>query len=204
MESECKSLDIKRIQYLLDHERIKRDEINTQINQGTLKKAAILIPFVCVDGCWSLLFTRRADHLKNHRGQVSFPGGGMDREDETLVDTALREANEEIGLKKTGIHIIGLMPDFITNSDYLVTPIVAWVDWPVQLEISTNEVSRVFTIPVDWLKSSNNWEERLYSHPNGLYGTVIFYNLFDGELLWGISAKITIDLLTILDQKIFN
>ncbi len=204
MKSECKSLDIKRIQYLLDHERIKRDEINTQIKQDSLKKAAILIPFVCVDGCWSLLFTRRADSLKNHRGQVSFPGGGMDSEDETLVDTAMREANEEIGLKKTGIHIIGLMPDFITNSDYLVTPIVAWVDWPVQLEISTDEVSRVFTIPVDWLKNSNNWEERLYSHPNGLYGTVIFYNLYDGELLWGISAKITIDLFTILDHKIFN
>jgi hypothetical protein len=67
-----------------------------------------------------------------------------------------------------------------------------------------DEVSRVFTIPVDWLKNSNNWEERLYSHPNGLYGTVIFYNLYDGELLWGISAKITIDLFNLLDEKILG
>lgn len=204
MKSDCKSLDINRIQYLLDYERKRRNVIYSQINFSNLKKAAILIPFVCVDGCWSLLFTRRADSLKNHRGQVSFPGGGMEREDVSLVETALREANEEIGLKKTGIHIIGLMPDFITNSDYVVTPIVSWVDWPVPLDISNHEVSRVFTIPIDWLKNSNHWEERLYSHPNGLHGTVIFYHLYDGELLWGISAKITIDLFNILDQKIFN
>jgi len=184
MKSDCKSLDIKRIQHLLDIERNKRNEISSQISQSALKKAAILIPFVCVDGCWSLLFTRRADSLSNHRGQVSFPGGGMDEED--------------------GIHIIGLMPDFVTNSNYLVTPIVSWVEWPVPLEISNHEVSRVFTIPVSWLMNANNWEERLYSNPKGLYGTVIFYNLYDGELLWGISAKITIDLFSILDEKIFN
>ncbi|MBW6472725.1 MAG: CoA pyrophosphatase [Anaerolineaceae bacterium] len=188
----------------MDLERKKKDEINSQIAYGNLKKAAILIPFVCVDGYWSLLFTRRAESLKNHRGQVSFPGGGMEEEDGTPMETALREANEEIGLRKTDIHIIGLMPDIITNSNYLVTPIVSWVDWPVPLEISNYEVSRVFTIPVNWLKNSNNWEERLYSHPNGSYGTVIFYNLYDSELLWGISAKITIDLLNILDEKIFN
>lgn len=204
MKSDCNSLNINRIQHLLDLERKKRNAMDSYIPQGTLKKAAILIPFVCVDGCWSLLFTRRADTLSNHRGQVSFPGGGMDEGDETPVETALREANEEIGLKKTGIHIIGHMPDFVTNSNYLVTPIVSWVEWPVPLEISSHEVSRVFTIPVDWLTNANNWEERLYSHPNGLYGTVIFYNLFDGELLWGISAKITIDLFNILDQQIFN
>lgn len=204
MESDCKSLDIKRIQYLLDIERKKRNENNLKFSQANLKKAAILIPFVCVDGCWSLLFTRRADGLSNHRGQVSFPGGGMDEGDGTLVETALREANEEIGLRKSGIHIIGLMPDLVTNSNYLVTPIVSWVEWPVPLEISDQEVSRVFTIPVNWLKNKNNWEERLYSHPDGLYGTVIFYNLYDGELLWGISAKITIDLFNMLDQQVFN
>lgn len=203
MNSKCKSLDISRIQSILENERKKRETIFSTTSKDNLRKAAILIPFVCVDGCWSLLFTRRADTLKNHRGQVSYPGGGMENGDKNPVDTALRETQEEIGLKRSEIQIIGNLPDFITISDYQVTPVVSCVDWPVPLEISADEVSRVFTIPIDWLRDPNNWEERLYSHPNGLYGTVIFYNLFDGELLWGISAKITIDLLNLLDNTIF-
>lgn len=204
MTSECKSLDISRIKSILEKERQEREKFSSSTSKDTLRKAAILIPFVCVDGCWSLLFTRRADTLKNHRGQVSFPGGGMELGDNNPVDTALRETYEEIGLKRSEIQIIGNLPDFITISDYQVTPVVSYVDWPVPLEISAYEVSRVFTIPIDWLRDPSNWEERLYSHPNGLYGTVIFYNLFDGELLWGISAKITIDLLNLLDKKMFN
>jgi 8-oxo-dGTP pyrophosphatase MutT (NUDIX family) len=202
MEQECYSLEISKIQKSLESSRKQSELAENLPNKIFLKKAAILIPFVCVEGCWSLLFTRRSDTLKNHRGQVSFPGGGMDELDNTAVDTALREAYEEIGLKVSGIHIIGKMPDFITNSDYIVTPVVSWLDWPVKLALSKHEVSRAFTIPLAWLRDKSNWEERLYSHPSGWYGSVIFYNLFDGELLWGISAKITIDLLNILGDQI--
>jgi 8-oxo-dGTP pyrophosphatase MutT (NUDIX family) len=201
MNQECFSLDIKNIQVLLDNQRKRSEPFDNQLKNKLIKKAAILIPFVCVNGCWSLLFTRRAETLKNHRGQVSFPGGGMEKNDKTPEETAIREAYEEIGLKQSGIHIIGNMPEFITISDYLVTPIISWVDWPVPLELSKNEVSRVFTIPIEWLQDKNNWEERVYSHPSGSYGSVIFYNLFDGELLWGISAKITIELLNIVGDQ---
>ena len=203
MNQECYSLDIKNIQVLLENQRNRSEPLGHQLKNKLIKKASILIPFVCVNGCWSLLFTRRADTLKNHRGQVSFPGGGREKYDKTPEETALREAYEEIGLKQSGIHIIGNMPDFITVSVYLVTPIVSWVDWPVSLELSKNEVSRVFTIPIVWLRDKNNWEERLYSHPSGWYGSVIFYNLYDGELLWGISAKITIELLNILGEQFY-
>ena len=204
MNFESNPLDISGIQLLLEKERAKRADQPLTTSPVSLKKAAILIPFVYVEGIWSLLFTRRADTLKKHRGQVSFPGGGMDDIDNSPEETALREAHEEIGLKNSDVQIIGNMPDFITNSDYLVTPVVSCIDWPVPLELSADEVSRVFTIPIDWLKNPENWEERLYSHPNGPSGSVIFYNLFDGELLWGISAKITVDLFTILNQENFK
>ncbi|MDO9085869.1 MAG: CoA pyrophosphatase [Anaerolineaceae bacterium] len=204
MNQECCSLDIKNIRVLLENQRKSSEPLDNQLKNKLIKKAAILIPFVCVNGCWNLLFTRRSDTLKNHRGQVSFPGGGMEKIDKTPEETALREAYEEIGLKKSGIHIIGNMPDFITISDYIVTPIVSWVDWPVPLELSKNEVSRVFTIPIVWLRDKNNWEERIYSHPSGWYGSVIFYNLYDGELLWGISAKITLELLNILGEQFYS
>jgi 8-oxo-dGTP pyrophosphatase MutT (NUDIX family) len=202
MNSECKPLDISKIQLLLRNEREKKKEISLKLRYRELKKAAILIPIVCVNGHWSLLFTRRAETLRNHRGQVSFPGGGMDNQDKSPEETALREAHEEIGLEYSDVQIIGNMPDFITISDFLVTPVVCYINWPVPLEISTDEVVRVFTIPIDWLRNTDNWEERLVFQTNGSSGKVIYFNLFDDELLWGISAKITIDLLKILDKII--
>lgn len=204
MVSDCNQLNFLGIRLLLERERSKRAGYSLNLGHASLKMAAVLIPFVCVEGIWSLLFTRRADTLNNHRDQVSFPGGRMDDIDKSPEETALREAQEEIGLKKSDIHIIGKMPNFITISDYLVTPVVSYVEWPVPLELSTDEVSRVFTIPIDWLKNSDNYEERLFSHPYLPYKSVIYYRPFDGELLWGISAKITVDLITILDSILLN
>jgi len=201
MVFDCDILDIWKIKQILESERNKGVEYNFGSNSSIVKKAAILIPFVCVEGKWNLLFTRRADTLKSHTGQVSFPGGGMEPGDNNPIETALRETFEEIGLHRENIHVIGSMPNFITISDYLVTPIVSWIDWPIPLNLSDGEVSRVFTIPIDWLQNPENWEEKLYSHPNGFYGSVIFYKLFDGELLWGISAKITVELFRVLENQ---
>ncbi len=125
---------------------------------------------------------------------MSFPGGAVEPQDQSLISTALRETYEEIGIYPDDIKVIGVMPEFQTISDFVITPIVAYLDWPVKLKISQDEVRRVFTIPVGWLKNPINWEERIFSHPNGWYGTVYFYKPYDGELLWGISAKITIEL----------
>ncbi len=202
MDQDYPRFDIDLVKNILDGERNKANSENRNLINSGLRKAAILIPFVCVNEELSLLFTRRADNLKNHRGQVSFPGGGMDDDDSSIIDTAYREAYEEIGLLKSDINYIGLMPDFATISDYIVTPVVSWINWPLKLNISNDEVSRVFSIPIHFLKDEKNWEERIYTHPSGWYGSVIFYNLYDGELLWGISAKITIDLLRMLDEVI--
>ncbi len=157
----------------------------------SFRQAAVLAPFVLIDSTWHLLFTRRSDSLKNHKGQVSFPGGAMDKSDHTPIETALRETYEEIGVSGEALEIIGKMPEMKTNSNFLVTPVLAVMDWPVNLVISEAEVSKVFTIPLDWLADSNNWEERIYNHPSGWYGSVIFYEKYGGELLWGITAGIT-------------
>lgn len=155
------------------------------------RQAAVLAPFVFVDSEWHLLYTRRSDSLRNHRGQVSFPGGARDENDHSPIETALRETYEEIGVSGDALEIIGKMPAMKTNSYFLLTPILAVMDWPVKLVLSEAEVSKVFTIPLAWLADPNNWEERIYNHPSGWYGTVVFYEKFGGELLWGITASIT-------------
>lgn len=177
-------------------------EKNTEgIFSGRYRRAGVLVPFVFEDDEWHLLFTRRSDTLNSHRGQVSFPGGAMDVSDGSVEQTAIREANEEIGLVREDIDILGCLPEMLTVSDFLVTPVLSIIRWPVRLKISPDEVSRVFTIPLNWLNDKNNWEDRPFTHPSGWHGSVIFYNKYDGELLWGISAKITVELMKLLFDK---
>ena len=190
----CDDLNVESIKKTIDNLNKKAIKEPQRPSVG-YKKAAVLIPFVCDNGKWSLLYTLRSENLNKHSGQVSFPGGAMDPTDHSIIRTALRESNEEIGLQSDSIKIIGQMPDFLTNTDFIITPIVVSLDWPINLNISKNEVSKVFTIPVQWLRNQENWEERLYTHPSGWHGSVIFYKHYDGELLWGISAKITVELL---------
>ena len=151
-------------------------------------------------GAWHILFIRRTSNSNDpHSGQVAFPGGGSDPGDRDAVDTALREANEELGLLPADVHILGRLMDFITVTGYRVTPIVASIPWPYPLILEAKEVNRAFTIPLDWLADSSNHEERQrtlrapYQPVN-----VIYFKTYDGETLWGASARFTIELLHIL------
>ena len=167
--------------------------MDTQPAQA-LRRAAVLIPLVQVHGQWNLLFTRRTDTVVDHKGQVSFPGGARDEVDLSDEATALREAQEEIGLDPTCVKVLGKLQPFETISRYEIIPVVARLDWPVRLTLSPQEVSRVFTIPLSWLGDCRNWNEVAYNHHR-----VIRYEPYDGELLWGITASITQQFLQRMD-----
>lgn len=189
----CQELNIAVIrEKLLNYS--KNNYFKPEFDDNKYRKAAVLVLLVCINGEWNVLFTKRSDNLRNHKGQVSFPGGAMDDCDQNIIETALREAREEIGILYQNITIIGQMPEFLTISDFAVTPIVAVSEWPIKLSISKEEVSKVFTIPINWLQQPGIYEEKIYTHPSGAHGTVIFFDLYEGELLWGISAKITLEL----------
>jgi 8-oxo-dGTP pyrophosphatase MutT (NUDIX family) len=147
-----------------------------------------------------VLYTRRNASLVEHSGQVSFPGGRADPDDLSPEATALREAQEEIGLNPADVRLLGRLPDYITITNYLVTPVVARIPWPYPLIPSPVEVSRIFTIPLEWLADPRNFEEkpRPLPIPGGLSG-VIYYHLYDQELLWGASARFTLALLKSLE-----
>ena len=166
--------------------------------------AAVLIPFICSQSGWDILFIRRTEHENDrHGGQVAYPGGRMDAEDSGTEETALREAWEEIGLETRDVKILGRLSPILTITNYLVTPVIGTIPWPYKLTLAEEEVSRAFTIPLAWLQKSENLERRLRTLP-APYGTieVIYFKEYDGELLWGASGRITENLLQVLREPI--
>lgn len=160
-----------------------------------LRSAAVLIPLTYFQNEWHILFTRRTDRVESHKGQVSFPGGASD-EGETDEQTALRETEEEIGVHAEDIKVIGKLSRMITISKYQVRPVAGVIPFPYAFKIQNAEVARVFTIPLLWLANKNNFWEFTLRDPNR---SVIAYHPFDGELLWGATARMTVNFLKVIE-----
>ena len=160
-----------------------------------VKCAAVLVPLASVDGEWHLLYTRRTDRVESHKGQVSFPGGACDEGETMPEQTALREAHEEVGILPQDVRVLGRLTNMITITHFRVTPVVGVVPWPYVFRVGNDEVARVFTIPLAWLaEPRNRWEFPFPERKRAL----IAYHPYDGELLWGATARMTVDFLNLL------
>jgi 8-oxo-dGTP pyrophosphatase MutT (NUDIX family) len=166
---------------------------------GAPRPAAVLVPLLCTESGWQILFTRRNADLPEHSGQVSFPGGRADPGDLSAEQTALRETEEEIGIRPADVRILGRLRDYLTITNYRVTPVVGAIPWPYPLTLAHQEVSRAFTIPLDWLADPGNYQarQRQLPEPHG-QAQVIYFQPYDGEVLWGASARITLSLIQAL------
>ncbi len=164
--------------------------------EGYPRSAAVLVPMLKKAHKWHILFTRRTASLPEHSGQVAFPGGQADPEDNSPEETALREAQEEISLNPGDVQILGRLGELRTISNYCVMPVVGYIPWPYEFHLAREEVSRVFTIPLEWLADLKNYEIRNRELPSPYPAVpVIYFDHYDGELLWGISAEITMNFL---------
>ncbi len=186
------SLSIAQISEIL-HPKLNHNDcdVPSMLEKG-FYPAAVLILLVCENGSWNILFTQRTNTVRDHKGQVSFPGGGWENTDDCLKNTALREAFEEIGIQPEDIMVFGSMPPFETISNFMITPFVGTVNWPYTLKIGLEEVESVFTVPFTWLMDAGNTEERDYEDPwMQLRRKVLFYKDYDNHTIWGITAMLT-------------
>jgi len=164
------------------------------------RPAAVLIPIFWYEGDWNLLYTKRTEAVESHSGQVSFPGGMIEPEDGSPVDAALRETNEEIGIRASDINVIGNLDNHLTVTQFDIKPIVGIIPWPYPLQINHKEVSHVFGVPISWLSNPANLEVRESKiQVSGIEFPVYSYLPFEGEVIWGATARITINLLQILN-----
>jgi 8-oxo-dGTP pyrophosphatase MutT (NUDIX family) len=124
--------------------------------------ASVLVPLVERDGGLTVLLTQRTAHLRDHAGQISFPGGRAESTDKDAVATALREAEEEVGLARRHIDVIGSLPEYRTVTYYDVTPVVALVQPPFELVLDRHEVADAFEVPLAFLMTPANHQRHMF------------------------------------------
>jgi 8-oxo-dGTP pyrophosphatase MutT (NUDIX family) len=157
------------------------------------RAAAVLAPVISRPDGEAILFTKRADHLQDHPGQMSFPGGGREPEDDSLLRTALREADEEIGLDPQAVNIVGRLDDIRTVTQFSVRPFVARIPDRDYLP-GDGEVAEVVKLPVDGLTDLDNYESEQRDHPH--YGEIRLHFFYvNGYTVWGATARMLAQLL---------
>lgn len=152
------------------------------------KPAAVLVPVVLRDPEPAVLLTERASGLRQHSGQIAFPGGRVDPDDGSILAAALREAREEIGLSERDVRPLGYLDAYLSNSNYLVTPVVAQVAPDYTLDLNPEEVAAAFEVPLTFLMDAANHQ----LHSRELRGRVRrYYAMPYGErYIWGVTAGI--------------
>jgi 8-oxo-dGTP pyrophosphatase MutT (NUDIX family) len=166
------------------------------INDPGLTHAAVLIPIYEKNGNCHILFTKRSQKVKYHKGEISFPGGTFDREDGDLRRTALREAEEEIGLKEKDSQIIGVLDDIVTITQFIVTPFVSLVPYPYPFQLSQVEIEELIEVPLSSLLDKTCFSERLLDE--GFRKRWIYTYQYGQHAIWGATALILRQLLALL------
>ena len=177
---------------LADPSRYLRTYAHDSWHQDRLPKdkkvryAAVLIPLVSRPQGVQLLLTQRTSHLNGHAGQISFPGGGVEPRDRHREDTALRETEEEIGLPRDRVEVLGALPEYELGTGFRITPVVGWIEPPYPLHPDPFEVQDVFEVPFAHFLAPANYQRRRYE----LEGLVRRYLAvpYEGRYIWGATA----------------
>jgi 8-oxo-dGTP pyrophosphatase MutT (NUDIX family) len=158
------------------------------IEHPPFSHAAVLVPLFKKGEDCHLLFTKRSDQVKYHKGEISFPGGVVDEEDLELINTALREAHEEIGLKKSDVQIIGILDDIVTITQFIVTPIVGLFPYPYPFKVSEVEIAELIEVPLASLLDENSLSEREIFR--GGQNEIVYAYQYGKHVIWGATARI--------------
>ena len=168
---------------------------------GNNNAAAVLVPIFERDGDLHIVYIRRSDDVASHRGQVAFPGGRMDPEDQTILATALREAHEEVGIEPATVEVLGALPTATTyTSGIIVSPFAGVIPFSTPLRPQESEVAEIFAVPLSALSDSRYRGEHRWARDRG---SVAKYPaiLYAGQTIWGLTYRITLDLLEILNGE---
>ena len=161
-----------------------------------LKAAGVLVPVIERAPHLTVLLTRRSAELKHHASQISFPGGRMERTDDSILETALRETWEEVGIAPDAVEVIGNLDPHPTITGYAVTPVVGLIEPPLKLRVDKREVDVAFEVPLEFLMDPDNVQHSVRTFRGYTIPTLEFH--FGGHRIWGATASMLIKLREIL------
>lgn len=159
-------------------------------------EAAVLVPLVRRADRINVLLTQRTAHLEDHAGQISFPGGRVESSDRSREETALRETEEEIGLERARVAVLGRLPDYEIPSGFRITPVVGWIESPFEVKPDPFEVESVFEAPLAYFLAPANYQRREYRF-RGRHRHYMAIP-FEGRYIWGATAGMLFSLCRML------
>ncbi len=158
------------------------------LDPPNFRHSAVLIPIFSEEDTIKLILTKRTESLKHHRGEISFPGGRREKIDKDLIETALRETEEEIGVKTTQVKVIGRLDDLFTITRYIITPFIGIIHGRVKLKSNDAEVAEILKVPLKLFLTKDKFAEKSWER-NGVKYPLYYYYWEDYEI-WGATAYI--------------
>ena len=170
------------------------------IDDSTLRVSAVLVPVFFKKGQYHLIFIQRTERVKYHKGQISFPGGAYEKKDGLILNTALREAEEEIGLARKDVRVLGQLDDVLTaTSNYIISPFVGLILYPYDFHPDKWETEELLEVPIADLQDKACFSEGVTEY-NGVEVETYFYR-FGERSIWGATAKILKQFLEIYSRS---
>jgi 8-oxo-dGTP pyrophosphatase MutT (NUDIX family) len=163
-----------------------------------LRPAAVLVPLVDRAGGMSVLLTQRTPHLSAHAGQISFPGGRIEAHDPDPEAAALRETEEEVGLPRDRVRLIGRLDTYLTGTGFEITPVVGIVTPPFALSIDPFEVAEAFEVPLSYILDRRNHQR--VERQSGAHRRVFYVLPYEGRNIWGATAGILVNLAEVMAE----
>ena len=171
-------------------EKILRNRKKKTISDEKRRASAVLIPLFYGQGQYHVLFTERSEEVDFHKGQVCFPGGTQEPSDSSLLQTALRETEEEISLRAKDVEILGEFDDSLTlTSNYVISPFVAFIPHPYPFKADGREIREIFSVPLSFLMDEANFKQDSYSYE------------YQGHVIWGATARILRQFIDLLKSE---
>ncbi len=164
-----------------------------------LKPAAVMLLVYRKNGEYCLLLNKRTQEVEHHKGEISFPGGAKDPEDKTMLDTALRETYEEMGIVPEDVRVLGELSDVATNSGFVINSFVATIPYPYEFTVSDAEIAEVIEMPLVVLLDPFNRREEVRVTEKGLVRSYSY--AYNGHLVYGATARLLDQLVELLQSN---